>query len=401
MNEQNNDFQIPVQNDMTNSGTLNPPEQVIQNNQVVEQPQVVQPSQSQVTQPQVAQTLNQTITAAGNNQNQTEEGLTDGDLMSAYIGKNYDKLVYKPFNWSCFFFSFFYAFYRKMFGFAIIIIVITAIIQNYIFSGFISNIALSILFGFLVNRVYLTKVHKAVIKIKTNNKDKSDDELLKICSKKGGTSVLSIILGVIIVFTILFIFAFFEVLSQFNINKLFSNESTTTIKHSEKMENIDINGYSCFNSKCEVTINNKKYKVDKNISDFFIALRNYEEYIEIDALFIDDTISSYNIRNKATGKTLDVHTEEELLKELGLYTIGEHVEVLKLVDYDGAGFSLSDGKESTYEKYIFENNDGKEFEMKLIDSKDQKLNIDEYYKVTFEVKEGMFDKEYIIKSIGK
>ena len=111
MNEQNNDFQIPVQNDMTNSGTLNPPEQVIQNNQVVEQPKIVQPSQSRITQPQVAQTLNQTIAAAGNNQNQTEEGLTDGDLMSVYIGKNYDKLVYKPFNWSCFLFSFFYAFY--------------------------------------------------------------------------------------------------------------------------------------------------------------------------------------------------------------------------------------------------------------------------------------------------
>ena len=75
-----------------------------------------------IYQPQ--QTFNQQPT----NFNTTDEKV----LLKAFIGKNYEKITNRLFNFSGFFFTSFYFFYRKMFLFGIILFILNFITLNFI-----------------------------------------------------------------------------------------------------------------------------------------------------------------------------------------------------------------------------------------------------------------------------
>ena len=66
----------------------------------------------------------------------------DEELLKAFIGKNYEKITTKSFNYPGFFFNSLYMFYRKMFGLgflsSIIISIILTLVLNFVFgvSGF-------------------------------------------------------------------------------------------------------------------------------------------------------------------------------------------------------------------------------------------------------------------------
>ena len=121
----------------------------------------------------------------------------DNEILKAFIEKNYDKITTRMFNIPGFFFTTFYLFYRKMFLYGILSILIqlglSLVTKNFYF-GFILNILL----GLFVNKIYLIFANKKINKIKNENPSVTNAELSSLCSSKGGTSGLYVFFGILI-----------------------------------------------------------------------------------------------------------------------------------------------------------------------------------------------------------
>lgn len=96
---------------------------------------------------------------------------TDDELLQAFIGKNYEKITKRPFNFAAFFFTSFYLFYRKMFGYGILVFLLNVAITT-AFNKFYFTLILNIIVGFLVNKIYLSTAKKIVAVIKVSNPKK-------------------------------------------------------------------------------------------------------------------------------------------------------------------------------------------------------------------------------------
>ncbi len=130
----------------------------------------------------------------------------DEKLVSAYVGWKYEKLKNKKFSFPSLFFSWEYIAYRKFYGLFFIYVILerlfsvvlsTSLKENpiLVICIFIPNIILSLIF----NKLYLNNVKKKVNKIKDSNPNASETELINICSKKGGVSVIPVIIATIII----------------------------------------------------------------------------------------------------------------------------------------------------------------------------------------------------------
>ena len=132
-------------------------------------------------------------------------------LINAYIGRNEDKLK-SGFSFCCLFIGVFYPLYRKMWAFAgiwyCINYIVAIIFPNTGFVGRIINVFAAIIF----KELYVKTVNKRVNKIKDNNPGKTQAELIGICARKGGTTILGPILGILVVFTVAFTIAYIEIL---------------------------------------------------------------------------------------------------------------------------------------------------------------------------------------------
>lgn len=146
---------------------------------------------------------NNQINQPTTNNNQTNEipnqstnpPLTDNDkedYIKAFIGKNYDKIKELKFSIPAFFLNITYMLYRKMFLYSILLFIISLILGT-IFP--IATVALPIAIALLFKPLYMNFVKAKVTKIITNNNGKSKEEIINICSKKGGTSIGLIFLG--------------------------------------------------------------------------------------------------------------------------------------------------------------------------------------------------------------
>lgn len=162
-----------------------------------------------------------------NNSNNSQNTVINAEiLVDAYIGKNIEELRKGNFSWCTFFFDVFYAFYRKMwlFGilcllsylvwaFLIVILIVLLVkqtneitfIQNYvkyysiIYGGIIlTSLALRLIFSFKFKKAYLKHATKKVEQIKVRNMGKTNEEIKKECSKKGGTSIFGIFLSLLL-----------------------------------------------------------------------------------------------------------------------------------------------------------------------------------------------------------
>lgn len=126
------------------------------------------------------------------------------DFKKAYVGNNYDNIENGKFSIPMFFFGAYYLFYRKMwlYAFLWIAMIVGINIGSFIYDdnyfSFIP-IILSIIMAFNFNKLYLRAVDKRVEGIKQKNLDKSSQEILEQCRKKGGVSVLAVILSVIFI----------------------------------------------------------------------------------------------------------------------------------------------------------------------------------------------------------
>lgn len=144
---------------------------------------------------------------------------SDEDYKKAYIGKNYEKIKEGKFSIPAFIFGGYYFLYRKLWLYAIILIIfnlaITFFVEDY---SSIIIIITYILVGMKFNSIYLKKVDQNIEKIKQQNLDKTSNELLNICRKKGGVSVASVVITFVALFTIGFIIGFTYAISEITDN---------------------------------------------------------------------------------------------------------------------------------------------------------------------------------------
>ena len=132
------------------------------------------------------------------NNNKTNEG---DELYKAFIGKNYHKILTRTINIPAFFFGFLYLFFRKMFFYGILLLVIISMISiiftDYVIAMPYLMIIPNILLGFFTNKLYLSIAEKKIKKIKNNNLHTDIEDLKTKCSYEGGTSIGNIFAGMI------------------------------------------------------------------------------------------------------------------------------------------------------------------------------------------------------------
>ena len=119
----------------------------------------------------------------------------DNELLEMYIGKNYNKIINKKFNFAGFFLTSIYMLYRKMIGYGILFMLLNMIITTLL--PFLS-IILFFVSGFMVNKLYISHAKKKINKIKEKNPNTPQGALLILCSKSGGTNLLYPIAGLLI-----------------------------------------------------------------------------------------------------------------------------------------------------------------------------------------------------------
>ena len=144
-----------------------------------------------------------------------KNGLDPNELLEAYIGKNYNKITGKSFNWSAFFFGSLYVLYRKMYLYGFILMIFTNVIS--IFSLNVANIdmrisnpalvlgallAVNLIIGLGValtfNSMYLNYCMGKINDIREQYKN-DKEKIIDSCKKKGGTNLLvAIILSLVL-----------------------------------------------------------------------------------------------------------------------------------------------------------------------------------------------------------
>ena len=414
--------QMPTQNSQsinnlnsTGNNTMNTQQQINQNQSMNNAS--IQNNNINSQQPVQPQTLNQMTS-----------GFNDEELLKAFIGKNYEKITKNPFNIPAFFFTSLYMFYRKMFLYSLLVFIAYLIILNVV-NNFFVTILFNVAIGFVANKIYLYYTKNQINKIKVSNMNKTTEELKVICSDKGGTSVGKMFLGLftqfIIALIVLIIMAiagiggaigkFFnpnnwDITVNDGSNNTNTNDNTST-GTGTLLEDVSVNGYGCMNSKCNVTIENSNgdsedYVLGINNSEFFNKLGDYSDYIKLNIYYTkkgnSKIIVDYKIYSKTTNEEItNVNSENDLRDKLGLYSIGTHTATLTLKEIGTTGFGFENDNSYTYTTYTFIDDKNNEYEMKYINDNGT-LNLSEgnKYKVTFEVKEGKFDYEFIIKSIN-
>lgn len=131
--------------------------------------------------------------------------IDDEALIDAYIGNSSDKLRTGTFSWCTFFLGIFYLVYRRMWLFALIVYIISIMIDNFVKSellNIIIGIVVAIVAAAIFKNIYVSNVRKKVEKIKKENKDKSPEQLVNICSLRGGPSILYTLILIILLLII-------------------------------------------------------------------------------------------------------------------------------------------------------------------------------------------------------
>jgi len=138
------------------------------------------------------------------------EDYLDVSLLEAFIGNKYDSLLH-GFSFSTLFFGGIYFLYRKFYSLFILYCGLSLFLfLLFPFNSFLSSFILRILFATQFKRLYINNAINKIEKIR--KKYPSDfDELKRICRKKGGTSILAVLLflflmTIIILFVSLFFF---------------------------------------------------------------------------------------------------------------------------------------------------------------------------------------------------
>ena len=133
------------------------------------------------------------------NQVETKVVPFDSELLDAYIGKNAEKIKNKKFSWCTLLFNFIYLFYRKMWLYGILVIIASLVINIvvYPYGGLFTLIGL-IVFSFKIKGIYLKDAQDKINNLIKENPTKTKEEIKALCMKKGGTTIVPVIIYIIL-----------------------------------------------------------------------------------------------------------------------------------------------------------------------------------------------------------
>lgn len=117
----------------------------------------------------------------------------DDKYVKAYVGKNFETIKRINFSIPALIFGPLYLFYRKVWGYAIATIIVN-LAATFLLSSKLScfiNIIINVFFAFKFKNIYMTQAEEKVESIKQQNLDKTTNELLNLCKKKGGVAPLA------------------------------------------------------------------------------------------------------------------------------------------------------------------------------------------------------------------
>lgn len=125
----------------------------------------------------------------------------DERFVDSYIGKNSEKVKKTKTSIWAFFFGPLYLWYRKMYKLFGIVLGVNLLI-NIVFymldmpvAIIIAEIVINVALSFKFQEFYLKHVNNSIQKIKNDNQDKNEEDIINICSKKGGTTIIPVIFG--------------------------------------------------------------------------------------------------------------------------------------------------------------------------------------------------------------
>lgn len=163
------------------------------------------------------------------------EYVIEEDLLVAYVGNNFEKIASQPFNFAAFFLNVWYLFYRKRIVYGIIYAILYIVLSTLI-NPVLVSFGLALIVGVAFNGIYMKEAKSKVQKIKQQNPSKTMAEIRDICKQKGGTSYLSLLIGIVIQIVVsIIIIVIVGILGlTLNITKLGINELTNKTTGTDK-----------------------------------------------------------------------------------------------------------------------------------------------------------------------
>lgn len=166
------------------------------------------------------------------------------------------------------------------------------------------------------------------------------------------------------------------------------------------VEDVSVQGYSCFNSKCSISIEDKTGNTTN-----YILENSKSDYIKLNIYYAKKgskiTIVDYKIFIRSNNKDISsVSTEDQLRDKIGLYSVVTHTDSFTLTEIGTVGFASQGNQSYAYRNYKFVNEKNTTFQMKYInDNGSLGLVQGNKYTVTFEVTKSNFGYDFVIKSI--
>ena len=139
------------------------------------------------------------------NLKEEQRALFIGEKYKEYYQSRFEKITPKKqmvgFHWAAFFLTFAWMFYRKMyvlgFGFLVLMISISLILENLGMSNSSTGIGISVVCGLMGNAIYMQFVDKKIEKI--NAGFNTEDEINREIQKQGGTNPIALGISIAII----------------------------------------------------------------------------------------------------------------------------------------------------------------------------------------------------------
>ena len=214
------------------------------------------------------ETINDNANIEDSNVRKTKPILADSDLLYNFMGNNYQKFVMRSFNFPALIFSFIYLLFRKMNFYSFIVMVvyflISIFIKNpYYLYGVVILIHLVLFIG--TNKLYMRFSRTKIDNIRYKNSTFNNELILLECKKKGGTSILNVIFGLIINILVIsaLLFCYFYFITKTPVDKIYNkvldlyNNNKWELKMNNSADFIEESIIESFNKA------NDSYKEDK------------------------------------------------------------------------------------------------------------------------------------------
>lgn len=325
----------------------------------------------------------------------------------------------KVFSIPAFLFGAIYFAYRKLLLHAVFVSLFLTIVD--VIASKVLNVGLMIIaelcarisIGLFFPLWYRSFYKNATRKIIERNSSQSEEQCIKLLQKKGGTSILFIILFIIINCIMSISLNKLLNVEDKNVNSNLSNTvSSTSTNNTDDLiflENASINGYASTGNEYSIYIDGEEFECTAENPDVLALVKDYDE-LSANIYYSENndskTIVKYELYNNLTNEKIENITDETALRELlGYYSEGNYEENLTLIKKDNStGIGYDDDVKYSYYDLVFETESGNslEFKYKIYENTENKfdmLNEKQTYKVNFTVKKDFFDYEYAITDI--